>query len=1366
MLLLIPSISVRAANLYGNKAEVWDVKVQYYSSNQWNWGCGSSNVDCKYTTLTINVETDDGKILKGYCIDPGMNFDAGGQAGSCRKLSKSDAPALYYVFEHNKELASDGELDTAIRFAAYCDGVGNTDTTSGSRGILRAWFRYIANHGFTIDAKKAKFDSRENSQKYVIENAMNFMKNSPCGGGGYDSSNDDDDSGDDESGDDEGDDSTSTEDNHLKLVKEEEKTCDLLKYSFTSDVPVKKVKVVCKKGCTVPSNAVEWTDGAKQGKISVVPKPEEGKCDTDVEIRVKYLLMSDEDPTEEEEEETPPEEEEEEDNGEDHIYLCSPSKGDQQRVIYSTVYAAATVAHQGDSSSGSESGESSGSESSKPKTKWRHQDFNDLSFDKECTECEDEEECCPPGIDLENDVTIDINNCCEEDTESKVRQLNLNEMFCDHTKLQVKQYKVKCDRKTGGKIKDADDFDLPDNVKERYCKMYCSERVHITTPGAITSTSGRYFALSKFKVDTPFYNSLVGAPDESSTPYIEEVRRCRITIAYDVWEKDYYDIVKEEADAYNDYQRYAAYYHGLDEAINNKTSARPTVHKENNGDHTVVLPTPGTMSGTCYYTYNNDCCSGYTDENNVYHCIANPDCPATAYESASYDDSKCDKNGRTFKDYSTPTMFQDYFYYEVRVKDEENEEFGKHMGFYFSAATPGKVAKKKEIKINPYIVDYASANEVASCVNSAYSENKQKAEEHCRSLGNNNGSVSWDPDYTPERVRSDTPSSSGDSFISGAIPSLFSTVGDCAGINEYMSIESIRDNLGMCMNSAKSVYQNKIQDAKTLEEYLSACDRYFDFETEKDYSDELHNALWNEQTNMKNHYDVSGTFMKFSYEQIYANEKGEAQLSSVDVEFWGLFGYLDNPNDALNDATGKYSCKVRAYDYKHTKENPEYNYVENDDDVFPDNYSDKYSKDPNKDPLDGTKEIAVSDAFFNPDPKLCFTTISANSTYDGDWESYVKNQDKINDNYEENESIPSDCFKKYVKRKEKIYKADKKFTTDGAFNAVCNWVEKDKEFFTLIPGGFVTESLEEAKIGYNNYVKHHYEYRVKLNTYEGKYETFWEIQKLGNGGSMQKYFNNCEKYGGTCTTCGINDDSVKDKETGVVSHDTSLQNRTNICDGDNPDNDCSHDAPLTCTLTVKDKLVTVGYCPANGISELAVWDTLECPEPYDDPYNFKFKIADGENLFPTAVDRNTNPVDSKDQKPYAINWYTEKGKTLKNILESNPEDIYSPNNIRFSVVLSGNDIEKIKKYNTTRIPYGGYRDFELRCDCDVENYGVNCIHCDSIFLEDLNNRHMVGGESLSEANHSVSVNITTDLRQGRGTDSNKWKVLETEESGI
>ncbi len=43
---------------------------------------------------------------------------------------------------------------------------------------------------------------------------------------------------------------------------------------------------------------------------------------------------------------------------------------------------------------------------------------------------------------------------------------------------------------------------------------------------------------------------------------------------------------------------------------------------------------------------------------------------------------------------------------------------------------------------------------------------------------------------------------------------------------------------------------------------------------------------------------------------------------------------------------------------------------------------------------------------------------------------------------------------------------------------------------------------------------------------------------------------------------------------------------------------------------------------------------------------------------------------------------------------------------------------------------------------------------------------MVGGESLSEANHSVSVNITTDLRQGRGTDSNKWKVLETEESGI
>ncbi len=148
-------------------------------------------------------------------------------------------------------------------------------------------------------------------------------------------------------------------------------------------------------------------------------------------------------------------------------------------------------------------------------------------------------DCCEEGP-LDTEITGSVANCCEETTHSYVKEYDLDELFCYHDGLKVDKYWEKCG---------ADAYLNSDVQLNDYCDMYCTERVTIDVPGAITAKSGRYFTLSK----NPAGNT--------TSPYIQGFKRCRIRVEYDRWEKDYIAAVKEEVNRYNEYQLAAANYH-------------------------------------------------------------------------------------------------------------------------------------------------------------------------------------------------------------------------------------------------------------------------------------------------------------------------------------------------------------------------------------------------------------------------------------------------------------------------------------------------------------------------------------------------------------------------------------------------------------------------------------------------------------------------------------------------------------------------------------------------------------------------------------------------------------------------------------
>ncbi len=145
----------------------------------------------------------------------------------------------------------------------------------------------------------------------------------------------------------------------------------------------------------------------------------------------------------------------------------------------------------------------------------------------------DGENCCNEDPIEPGWIGGNVNNCCEDGGNSEAHEYDLDKLFCRDKDLQVDYYSPKC--KTDYYVQE--DTDL----NEKYCKMFCTERVSVEIPGPITATSGRYFQLTTTSKGT-------------KSPYIEGFKRCRIRVQYDIWEKDYNEVVKKEIENYNNFQ--------------------------------------------------------------------------------------------------------------------------------------------------------------------------------------------------------------------------------------------------------------------------------------------------------------------------------------------------------------------------------------------------------------------------------------------------------------------------------------------------------------------------------------------------------------------------------------------------------------------------------------------------------------------------------------------------------------------------------------------------------------------------------------------------------------------------------------------
>ncbi len=275
---------------------------------------------------------------------------------------------------------------------------------------------------------------------------------------------------------------------------------------------------------------------------------------------------------------------------------------------------------------------------------------------------------------------------------------------------------------------------------------------------------------------------------------------------------------------------------------------------------------------------------------------------------------------------------------------------------------------------------------------------------------------------------------------------------------------------------------------------------------------------------------------------------------------------------------------------------------------------------------------------------------------------------------------------------DETYEADKKFTHDAKYHGVCQWEEEQNQVNTLVPSGEASESTSEM-----NFTEHGREYRVYLTTFDGTYETHWNISGLGSDGKFDDYF---------------------------------LENGT-TCAAENP----ADTSMFTCKLHVEHEVVLTGYC--NGtLGTDTTTDPEDC-DPLEEGYNlFTFKIVDPVNLFPSG----TTVTEDGETKEIAYNWTsTAAGQQVMDEIQSTAADdeTFSPSNLTYSFTVTPSDMQHIKNYNDQQDEEGGYSDFELNCSCPRNGdgtYAGPCVQCKSTFLENLAN----GIVRYDGANHQVT----------------------------
>ena len=285
---------------------------------------------------------------------------------------------------------------------------------------------------------------------------------------------------------------------------------------------------------------------------------------------------------------------------------------------------------------------------------------------------------------------------------------------------------------------------------------------------------------------------------------------------------------------------------------------------------------------------------------------------------------------------------------------------------------------------------------------------------------------------------------------------------------------------------------------------------------------------------------------------------------------------------------------------------------------------------------------------------------------------------------------------------DETYAADKMFWHDGRYIATCDWNRTDVDKYTVgTDGKVVTTNPSTDDSAYRlvprgevynyksslvNYSEHEFVFSYS-SSYDGKFETYWDLKGLGENSKFDKYF---EDGAGTCANQNPGDTSL-----------------------------------LTCSLSSFHGGSFYGCCCGDGND--TTYSTVTC-DPYDDKaVKYEFKIVDPAKMFPADTDG------------YADNWKTTLGNTAREAIEELGKDLstYSPKTLSYSFVLTPSDMKQIKKYNSILNSYGGYTDSDLTCDCsEVQGDGnkdnvKSCTKCTSSFLDNLASGKILKDQTLT-----------------------------------
>lgn len=282
------------------------------------------------------------------------------------------------------------------------------------------------------------------------------------------------------------------------------------------------------------------------------------------------------------------------------------------------------------------------------------------------------------------------------------------------------------------------------------------------------------------------------------------------------------------------------------------------------------------------------------------------------------------------------------------------------------------------------------------------------------------------------------------------------------------------------------------------------------------------------------------------------------------------------------------------------------------------------------------------------------------------------------------------------------YSADKMFWHDGRYTATCDWNRTDVDKYTVgTDGKVVTTNPSTDDSAYRlvprgevynyksslvNYSEHEFVFSYS-SSYDGKFETYWDLKGLGENSKFDKYF---EDGAGTCANQNPGDTSL-----------------------------------LTCSLSSFHGGSFYGCCCGDGND--TTYSTVTC-DPYDDKaVKYEFKIVDPAKMFPADTDG------------YADNWKTTLGNTAREAIEELGKNLstYSPKTLSYSFVLTPSDMKQIKKYNSILNSYGGYTDSDLTCDCSEvqgdgnKDNGKSCTKCTSSFLDNLASGKILKDQTLT-----------------------------------